>query len=91
MHQSVKGFLVSRKIPSWEKEEEEKKEEDGGHSFCYYGAINGVFLEMLYHEVFKTEPSFSNLESFGLRRYFVFKDIGNHVFDNQRAASNLLL
>ena len=48
MQQSVEGFLVSCKIPSWGK-----KEEDGVHSFCYYDARNGVFLEMLYHEMLK--------------------------------------
>ena len=55
------------------------------HFVTIYGARNGVFLEMLYHEVFKTEPSFSKLESFGLRRYFVFKDISNHVFDQSKS------
>ena len=32
VHQSVEGFLVLRKVPSWGKEEQE----DGVHSFCYY-------------------------------------------------------
>jgi len=73
-----RGSLVLHKVPGWGKEEDV-------HSFGCYGAGSGVVLEMLCREViFKTNQSFSILESDGGEKNFMFRGIGIHIFDQSQ-------